>query len=563
MTMEQMRGKQRLSHLKIAMGILVIALILLGGGCYVFSRGSGDNSGYAEVSDYGAISCAKLGLVKDDLKQGQYNTLLLLNAFRDGKKVLVDGPYYLKYEGDPLTDVTVSLAGITTDAEFKLLDEGVIFNFNNKVDVDVQDLKFTQAGTGPSYLFKFASDCLSNKVSIKDNIFLGDIRCIWFGGSTTLNPLVTPFGIKELYFTGNTVEDTRVTFMQISDMPSDRIVVENNTIKNFDYTFISGGIANDGAFKEEMYKAKKVLVVRDNMVSCDNDWWGDPANNSYFCFVLFEGTDCVYRRNTISGLKYYSPGGSGAAVYDSYLSCLNLDYSGNTWENNLSFNNAKDNSSLMKSSGGPPNVNVTRYYENNQYIIEESYIEMCSGKLARQYGIDPAIRLATDKSASWIEFISLTIDCSTYSVLNNTFDIYDMRLNTSSVPVAEMNIEGNIFNCGRISGSLLYFSMYPTGDYTNKTHVIKNNSIVASDAAFSDDKISIVRSENDGDRKYGTILIENNTIMAPCSAVLQGTKARVSVVKGNTVNFVDPSTEGLFSVNSSIDELTVEDNKLI
>jgi len=523
---------------------------------------------FSEVEKEG-ITCTQLGLVKNDINAGHSNMALLLQAVQGGKKVLVDGVYYLKHAEVlvPLSDTFLSLTGSTWDAELKLDgNSNAFFNIADNVDVHISNLKVTQVGTSERYFMVFKSDCLSNKVVIEGNTFTGKIKFMYFPGETAIDPLANPFGIKEFYFTKNKVNDAATSFMELVDMPSDKMVIEDNVINNFDYVFLSNGITNDITYADEMFAAKKLMIVRNNRVTCDDDWWGDSSNLSYYCFVLFEGTDVVYAGNHIEGLKFSSASGSGAAVYDAYLSCKNLQYTNNVWKNNLNFNPAKQNNILLKSKGGPKDV--TRYYENNTYLIEESYIRMCSAQLARLYAEDPTTRLAADFSASWIEFISLTTNCSTYKILNNTFDVYDLRLPSSCIPVEQMHMEGNTFRCKKIGGSLLYYHLVDAVDYSDKIHIVRNNTIY-SEGLRSSESLYIVSAADHGaygNNEYGTILVENNTIAAPCSYLLSETRASQAVVTGNTVELIAPGTlvypRGI-SPGSYIDDLVFRDNTFI
>jgi len=484
------------------------------------------------------ISCTELGMVQNDAGAGPKNMGLLSKAVREGREVLVDGVYYLKYpDQTPLTDGNIHLTGITGDAEFKLENGNPLFNIADQVNVNISNIRFTQTGTGVRYILKFAPSCLSDQVIIEGNSFIGKIRLMEFEGSTTINPAVQEFGIKEMSFVNNTVENASYSFIRLDDVPFDEIHVEDNTISNFDYTFFSSGITNNIRYISEMYNAKKLLVVRNNQVICDDDWWGNPSNTNYYCFVLFEGIDCVYESNHVEGLKYFSGSGSGAPVYDSYLSCENLTYVGNTWKNILNFNPAKENNTLLKSKGGPGR-SVSRHYESNQFVIEESFIKMCSSQLAKKYSQDPTARLTQDLSASWIEFISLTTDCSTYEILDNTIDVYDLRLPRSSISVEQMNISGNQIKCKKIGGILLPYRVAGNKDYRNKTHTVSGNRIEAESLGPAGyfQLIKGIDITDRGNAQYGTIMAENNTIMAPCSYLIVETRVSNAVLRGNLVD---------------------------
>lgn len=510
------------------------------------------------------ISCSALGLVKNNANAGQQNMALLLQALLAGKKVLVDGVYYLKNGSQaPISNMTISLMGSTSNAEIKLdQSSGTLFNIANNVNVDISNIKFTQSGSSVRYILTFASDCLCNKVIIDNNDFEGPIRLIEFKGSTTIDPSVKPFGIKELSFDNNTVNNAAYSFIRMNDVPSDKIVVQNNNIHNFDYTFLTSAITNDITFEQKMFYNKKNFVVRNNMVTCDDDWWGKTDNTTYYCFVLFEGIDCIYEGNHVEGLKFYSGSGSGAALYDSYLSCLNLTYTGNTWKNNLNFNPGKLNNTLLKSKGGPDGIPTNRYYENNSYVVEKSYIEMCSAQLADKFGQDSAVRLAADLSAGWIEMISLTHECGTYYLLNNSFDVYELRMFASAVPVDEMHIVGNTIRCQKIGGQLLNYNVADGTDCLKKSQIVTNNTIQA-DTLTAYSPFYLIKGSSD---KYGYIEVENNNISAPLSYLVYQTSADKAVVKGNTVDVANPAAiatcNGIYR-SDYINDLTVENNSFI
>lgn len=511
-----------------------------------------------------AISCTALGMVRNDARAGQKNMALLGKAVRGGQQVLVDGVYYLKSPDQTrLAEGVIDLTGMTADAEFKLENGNPLFNIANQVNVHISNIKFTQMGTGVRYILAFAPNCLCDQVIIEGNSFVGPIRLMEFEGSTTINPAVHAFGMREMRFVDNTVENASYSFMRLDDMPFDEIYLEDNTVTNFDYTFFSSGISNGITYEDEMFEAKKLLVVRNNQVKCDDSWWGNPNNTNYYCFALFEGIDCIYEDNHVEGLKYSSGSGSGAAVYDAYLSCENLIYVGNTWKNILNFNPGKENNTLLKSKGGPDG-SVTRHYEANHYIIEESYIKMCSAQLAKKYSQDPSVRLAQDLSASWIDFISLTTRCSTYEILDNTIDVYDLRLPMSSIFVEQMNLSGNQIKCKKIGGILLPYRVASNIDYGKKTHTVSNNRIEAE--ALGPAKyfqlIKGIDVTDTGEGKYGTIISEYNTVLAPCSYLLAETRVTDAVLKGNFVDFPGKNICRIYPdyCRGYIDNLTNENN---
>lgn len=500
------------------------------------------------------ISCTALGMVPNSAGAGQRNTTLLHQAVREGKRILVDGVYYLDdSDQGSVSKATMDLTGITPNAEFRLENSRPLFDIADKVNIYVSRIKFSQVGTDPRLIMEIASDCLSDRMVFESNTFSGWIRLLEYDGETRLHPATHSFGISELYFIHNTVENAGVSFIRLDDVPCAKIVLEDNTVNNFDYTFFTSGITNDTPYISEMYEAKKSLVARNNRVTCDDDWWGDPTNNDYYCFVLFEGIDCIYEGNHIEGMKFYSGSGSGAALYDSYLSCENLTYRGNTWKNNLNFNPDKQYNTLLKSKGGPNDAvpqrtayvaggphDVKRYYENNTYITEYSYISMCSAQLATRFLQGSGDRLAQDLGSSWVEFISLTTNCSQYRIINNRFEIHDLRLPDSCLPVAEMEIAGNTFVCERIGGALLYFHVLDEADYTDKVHVIRDNHIYSRNGLLTN-PFYLVRQKDhgvSGDNRYGTIVIENNVIDLPWRYLIYQINALRVVVTGNSVNMV-------------------------
>ena len=555
--------KSEIVLLSLVLISLFVGATFLWTGKTPISNGSTGNSAsnsatisadYQNLDPGKTISCTALGMIPNSSAAGQRNMTLLQQAVREGNGILVDGVYYLD-DSDrvPLSDAIIYLTGITTDAEFKLRNSHPLFHIAHNVNVQVSKIKFSQVGNDISYILMLKYDCRSDQMAFDSNTFSGSIRLLEYEGETRLNPSTHAFGIRELYFIHNTVENVAVSFIRLDDMPSEKIVLEDNTVSNFDYTFFSSGITNDLPYISEMYEAKKLLVVRNNRVTCADSWWGDPTNDDYYCFVLFEGIDCVYEGNHIEGMKFYSGSGSGAALYDSYLSCKNLTYKGNTWKNNLNFNPGKQNNTLLKSKGGPNDAmpestdyvaggphDVTRHYENNTYVTEYSYIAMCSAQLAKRFSQDPGSRLDQDLGAGRTEFISLTTNCSRYRIINNTFKIYDLRLPDSCLPVEEMEIAGNRFECERIGGTLLYFHVLDEIDYTGKVHIIRDNHIYSKSGLLIE-PFYLVRQRDHGkfgDNRYGTIVIENNVIDVPWRYLIYQVNANRVVVTDNSVNLV-------------------------
>jgi len=479
------------------------------------------------------ISCSSLGMVKNNQAESANNFTKLTKAIVEGKKILVDGVYYISSTNSPvLSGKLISMTGVTADSELKLTgSSNTFFTVSDNSTIQISKVKITNSEDSEKLVFYFKNDALVPKFSVTDNEFYGNIRLVTFYGNKNINPTVTNFGIVDFDFSNNKVYNTKSYFIAMGNVPTTKMVVNNNIINNFNYMFFSNYIDNDSPYNREFAQAIKYLEVKNNYVTCDDTWYGETTNGYYYCFVLFEGNVCVYDGNHVEGLKTTGK----IALYDAYLSCQNLTFTNNTFKNNICFSPDKSDAQLLKSKEGGDNEygkNLIRYYENNTYIIEKEYAE----------------KLGQSLDNLWVYLLNFNVHAASYTLKGNTFDIYDLRLVCSPINSDNILFENNTFKADKISGG--YFLNYQVNsgtDYSNDTHIFRNNKIIANEFG-KDNCVGIVHSYDysNGSNNFSKVIVEGNYIASPI--VMIG-----NVVYANSFTFQNNIINNMVNLNRNLE----------
>jgi hypothetical protein len=427
----------------VAVGTSVITASSEDGSCYSSCTVTVNESTALSTAPPDGITCTDLGLIKNSTSESSNNFNKLAKAVLENKKILVDGLYFISPTTPPLlSDKSLSITGTTPDSEFKLTgSSSSYFNVSSNTKIEISKVKITNTEDNAKFLFTCRSNALVPVFNVNNSEFYGNIRLLSFYADKYLNPYTVSYGIVDLNFSYNKVNNNRKSLISMGNVPSEKLVVNNNIVNNFDYVIFGSYIDNDSPYHEELAKAAKYLEVKNNYVFCDDTWYGTTGDGTYYCFILFEGNVCVYDNNHVEGLKAKED----MALYDAYLSCQNLTFTNNTFKNNICFSPTKSNAHLLKSKEGGDNghgKNLIRYYENNTYIIEKSYAE----------------KLGQSPDNIWVYLLNFNVHAASYTLKNNTFDIYDLRLVCSPIDSDSILIEDNTFKATKVSGG--YFLNY-------------------------------------------------------------------------------------------------------
>ena len=303
------------------------------------------------------------------------------------------------------------------------------------------------------------SGCISqdfqiNKLSIVNCSFFGNIRLFEIARNQD-----NVFHICDGRINNNTFENNRTACISISNALADYIEVKNNIIKNFDNLFFSwtvGDIAKtntvQGISAVDLAKDIKKIIIENNTCINDDDWYHNQyANISYYCFVQCECNKIIYRNNKVVGMKSFQPyriqpDSSGSylirlnlALYDAYLSCIDVTYENNYWENNVLFfyygNNTllKAKDSQLRSVNGNTPAPGLRKYHNNIFISTQDYLKKHLTyywkdiqKVSEDMSNEEFDQFLEEKlTIPYVSFISNTC-VNNWDIQNNTFNIYNL-----------------------------------------------------------------------------------------------------------------------------------------
>lgn len=470
----------------------------------------GDN-----VKTQAGTPCRNLGLISNNEKKALENYTLLLNALKQGTRILVDDIYYIKSpynstDSNNEINSEIYIVGTST-TNSKFISLGGRF-FNVKKDVVIENLTLECMSTSIlTYLICLIAPYRLS-ITLKNNFVTGNVRVV----DSTI-PLGFDFvnndcGLSKLDIDGNEFSDiynssgSRIIF-RLSDTPVAESYIQNNIVTNFSYVFYSNGITSGNPSTEYIFNNCKKLYINGNkVVNCDS--YDAAVMNggfkaTYFCFCLTEANSCECKNNTFEGIHISDA--PDTVVYDNYFSVSELIYENNTWKNNVNFTPDIQYVDIMKSKMGISTDELTRIYRKNTYIIEPSY--------ADKFGKDRLmLRKAINTFQEWMEKVIIE---------DNYFDLYTLSFNRV------LKVKQYIFNKNTVKAHTMESSINTQafiGIYEYKDHKGNNvprqmaftNNIIIIDTppvgeAVGTKEISLIRNYSGNNDKV-TIVFENNYI---------------------------------------------------
>lgn len=289
--------------------------------------------------------------------------------------------------------------------------------------------------------------------------------------------------ISIIIFKNNRVYNCNFSFAHFSDCCFDTCIIENNNIKNVKYLFFSIANANLPDNASELWKDKynrlfenmKNLIVRNNHVV--NEPTIVSSTTAYCGFIVAETQNVVYTGNYVEGIV-----SDNGAVYDAYLSCKNVTYTGNIWKNNVAYaQNGNNNFIKCKGNGG------IRTYSDNKFIVEKSFVDM----LIETYGADRT------KCAAGLCSLTSEVDIS---IENNTFEADVLLFFTSNTPAKTYIFRNNYIKINQYLGNALLSCT------TNARAIFENNFLYCTEGNDTELKPVVVG-------EHQNITIKNNTFI--------------------------------------------------
>lgn len=484
------------------------------------------------------------GMIPNDASKAKKNGNLFIKALNKYGGIVIDDVYYIGTPTEELITRNVEITG-TEDAE--LISEvnsfTILFSPDSLDSLTIKNTKFTNSNEDKSFLIVYNPAKIITKVEnviIENCTFKGNISAYRQHGDATVNPGITNQGIGSFTFKNNQVFDTGLSFIVLTDIPVTYCELSNNVIKNFNYTFLKIAITNDMPFTQDLYNHIEYLEVNANTVTCENHWWGKTSLGTYYTFVLYEGTEVLYNNNHVEGMKAIED----IALYDAYLSAHIVNYTNNTWKNNICFAADKKNNTLLKSKSGGENP-LIRNYSNNTFIIEEEF----------------AKRLGQSKENLKVDFISLTKYAESYKIDNNFFDVYDIRFQKSSLMISNYIFTNNTLKAEKASGKLAIVRL--KDEYTTDRIEIINNDIefnVRTEEPFT--LVCIIDKREKSSDAIDSVVVNNNQVTAPFGYLFYGLNTENLEFKNNEITDVTNNNTRL-AYNGKLKNSEVQDNKIL
>ncbi|VDN46159.1 protein of unknown function [Petrocella atlantisensis] len=481
-----------------------------------------------EQSKYKKAS--ELGMAKDNADAGDSNADIFTTALNNNGGITIDGSYYIGYADEDVTNNQIEIIGMDgAELIFDNEDITVLFDPNELKSLTIRNLGFVNLNIKKSLFIVHHGDegksTKTDKIIIEDSTFDGEISLYRDRGVTSMNPNTVDFGIDTFVFNNNTVTNTTLSFIVLTDMPLRHVEIGHNDIRNFKYVFFNASITNGIQYEDEIFESRDYMHVHHNTVINDDDWWAQEGSGSYHAFVLVENLEVLYEFNHVEGLK----ADFDVSLYDAYLSSRFVTYTNNTWINNVSFEKDKIYNNLIKSKGGNVNgVPVNRVYTNNTFIIEESYAE----------------RLGQSKEDLFVYFYDLTTSADNYTIENNIIDVYDLRFVKSSDLISHFKFNNNVIKAKYALGSLVIIRLtdddLPTIQVNNNTVEIEQTNDHPSGDDVGLRMIGMVddRSTKTNTQKAELIEMKGNTIVAPLTYLMYNTIAKKIEVDDNSITVI-------------------------
>lgn len=445
------------------------------------------------------IPAKDAGMVPGEKGAASKNANQLIKALNQYGHVIIDDSYYITTPTETLTTRDVEITGIDNaelvadnNSSTRLFDTAKLSSFS------LADLTIRNINSDAVLFVVYNGEKINNKierVNVEGCTFSGDITLYRQYGNTSLDPEIADFGVGDFIFRNNKVYNTEYSFIVLQDIPVKYCEISNNSIQNFMYSFLCLGISNDIQYEEKLYSAIEYLKVDSNKVICEDEWWGNTSSGSYYTFILFEGTEVLYNNNHVEGMKTLD----NIALYDAYLSARTVNYTNNTWINNICFADDKKNNTLLKSKGGGNN-SLVRNYSGNTFIVEEGFAE----------------RVGQSKVNLHVDFISLTQHADSYTIANNDFDIFDLRFPASSLEISSLKFNNNIIKASKASGNLAIVRL--ADGYSADLVEVKENLIDIADIADKPlNLLKVVDARLVSKENFKNINVSGNQMTAPIS----------------------------------------------
>jgi len=413
-------------------------------------------------------TCSEIGL--NTLDDGLNNFTLLTQAMEENIVILIDGFYKLKRTSPYTFTHDIQMRGISEDAGFELIAGDMEWFFTtttNNLTIDIQKVKWKSETTNRNIVFNILdTDVKITSVKTFNCEFEGNVSYFRYRGLKTLNPTIIDYGVETFIFRHNKITNAQMSLIWLVDNPHELIDFSYNTVVNFYYYLLDCTISNDHSHIAELQKSAKNLNATHNKIMNDDDCIHPEQSTAvYYSVVIYEGQTAVYSYNHIEGMKTFN---GNVALHDAYLSAKNVYYSNNVWKNNVHFAlpSGAFKFCLIKAKQNAGSDVGYRLYDNNKFIIEESFV----------------LKFTSDLINSRVQLYENT-DLNDYDIINNTIEVCALVSQTwgiNDAKIRKLKFKGNILSTQKYTISPLF----DIGSYAEE-YDISNNEISINDTTLS------------------------------------------------------------------------------
>jgi len=461
------------------------------------------------------VSCKSLGMVPDDSNKALSNYTILLNAVKQGSKILVDGTYYVQSPytvADTNNQVTADISIVGNNkAKSKLISLGGRF-FNAKGKVLVESITIDCASTTSLTYFVSLVAPYRTEITLKNNYVKGNVRMVDSSIPINYDFVANDCGISKLTIEDNEFYDvynstgSRYIF-KLNDTPITITYLRDNKVTNFSYVFFYNGISNGNTSTNYIYNSCKKFYITGNIVINEDSY--DPTvknggfQGGYFCFCLTEAYTTECKNNTFEGFHIFDA--PNTVVYDNYFSVTELIYENNTWKNIVNFTADIQYVDIMKSKMGSSTDALTRTYRKNTYIVEPSYADRFSKDRFM-------LRKQIDTYQEWMDKVIIE---------DNLFDMYTLSFNrfryTKEYIFNKNTVRTYTIENSKNTQGLIGIVEYKDsgGNLVPRQLIFSNNTFVAQNppvgGAIGTLEYSLIRNYSGNGDKI-TVIFENNYI---------------------------------------------------
>lgn len=497
------------------------------------------------------IPASRIGMVANDDSKGGFNYGRLLYALKTGVPLLIDGVFHITQSSleDAVINSPIRIKGIN-QRESKLITSGGSGGsfMRPKKDCEIKDISIICQGVTTTRLITYDGD-FDASVYISGIYAEGYLRLLTSSVDVNHDYDLSFTGFRNITIVQSNFVDVNSLFgfktiISLVDVIAEEVVLTDNEITNFSYVFANIGVTNNHPQGDIIKRGRKLLSMHRNKVICEDDYDAFAANNgaveTYYCFVLYEGTRVICKDNHFEGFHLID---NWCAIYDNYFTAALVIYEGNFWKNIVNFTPDLENGilGLMKTKGGESDsLKSEKFFRNNNFVVEPEYAD----------------KMGQDRFLLRKVITGITNEQENVVIENNTFNVYILSdIYATNSHIINYTFNNNIINAytaevGFVPQSLITVREHSgKSSFTNntikvqnpplpeyKTYSIVGNSLIWNEASGLSDASVIFK--NNYIEMYGLFAIFRD-LRNEETLDLEGDNWRNTIFEGNTIKMLD------------------------